>query len=71
LPEVNLHQHFGLDLIEEQIHEADISRQNQKLENATDLSSLKNPANTNKYASNQMSELLHVFGRLEVPHFGR
>lgn len=46
-----------IKLVEEQIYEANISRQNQKLENATDLSSLKNPVNTNTHASNQISEL--------------
>ncbi len=46
-----------IKVVEEQIYEANISRQNQKLENATDLSSLKNPVNTNTHASNQISEL--------------
>ena len=53
-----------IKLIEEQIYEANISRQNQKLENATDLSSLKNQVNTNTHTSNQISELLQTKKKL-------
>lgn len=49
-----------IKLVEEQINKADISRQNQNSENASSLSSLKNPANTNTHASNQISELLQT-----------
>ncbi|MDD2438535.1 MAG: relaxase/mobilization nuclease domain-containing protein, partial [Massilibacteroides sp.] len=46
--------------IEEQIYEANISRQNQILENEASLSSLKNSVNTNTHTSNQISELLQT-----------
>ena len=49
-----------IKLVEEQIYEAEISRQNQSSENVSSLSSLKNPANTNTHTSNQISELLQT-----------
>lgn len=49
-----------IKLVEEQIYKAEISRQNQILENEASISSLKNPSNTNTHASNQISELLQT-----------
>jgi len=51
-------------LVEEQIYEAEISRQNQSSENVSSLSSLKNPANKNTHTSNQISELLQTKKKL-------
>lgn len=53
-----------IELVEEQIYEAEISRQNQSSENVSSLSSLKNPANTNTHTSNQISELLQTKKKL-------
>jgi hypothetical protein len=53
-----------IKLVEEQIYEAEISRQNQSSENVSSLSSLKNPANTNTHTSNQISELLQTKKKL-------